>query len=349
MGTSNKVSEDQHLMGKGDPGDVMRAIVQHKYGSPEVLELQEVDKPIVGDDDVLIRVHAAGVNPADWHYMTGTPTLVRIGGGGLSKPKRSIPGLDLAGRVEAVGRNVTEFQRGDEVFGENARGYADYACVPPERVVRKPSSLTFEQAAAVPIAALTALQGLRDKGHLQASQKVLINGASGGVGTFAVQIAKAYGATVTGVCSARNVEMVRSIGADHVVDYTRGDFTETQERFDVILDTVGTRELSDLKRLLTTEGTYVGVGGPKTSFRLLSRMFKMFVTSVVGSQKMVSMLARQTKEDLVVLQEMLESGEVTPVIDRTYPLSETPEALRYLGEGHVRGKVVITVVPDPVA
>ncbi len=315
----------------------MKAIVQHEYGSPDVLQLQDVDRPTVGDDDVLIRVHAAGVNPADWHYMTGTPNLIRIGGGGFSKPKRSIPGLDLAGRVEAVGKNVGGFEPGDDVFGENKRGYAEYAVAPEERLVLKPANLSFEEAAAVPIAALTALQALRDKAQVQPGQKVLINGASGGVGTFAVQIAKSLGAEVTGVCSTRNVEMVRSIGADHVIDYTKEDFTQDGKRHDVILDTVGTRSLSDLKRVLIEKGIYVGIGGPKTSLRLLGRM-PMF-----GSQKMVSMLAKQTEEDLVVLSGLLESGEMTPVIDRTYPLSETPEALRYLGEGHVRGKVVIAI------
>jgi len=321
----------------------MRAIVQHEYGSPDVLRLQDVDKPMVGDDDVLVRVHAAGVNPADWHYMTGTPNLVRVGGGGLSKPKSNIPGLDLAGRVEAVGKNVSGFQPGDDVFGESKRGYAEYAAVPEDRVVLKPANLSFEEAAAVPIAALTALQALRDKAHLQAGQKVLINGASGGVGTFAVQIAKSFGAEVTGVCSTRNVEMVRSIGADHVVDYTKDDFTQRGERYHVFLDAVGTRSLSDCKRVLTENGLYVGIGGPKTSLRLLGRMVAMLATSMFGSRKMVSMLASQTKEDLVVLSDLLESGEMSPVIDRTYPLDETPEALRYLGEGHVRGKVVIAI------
>jgi NADPH:quinone reductase-like Zn-dependent oxidoreductase len=321
----------------------MRAIVIESYGSPDVLELREVARPVVGDDDVLVRVHAAGVNPADWHYMTGTPYLVRVGGGGFRRPKREIAGLDMAGRVEAVGRNVTKFEPGDEVFGENSRAYAEYAIAAENRCVRKPANVTFEQAAAVPIAGLTALQGLRDKGQIQPGQKVLINGASGGVGTFAVQIAEAFGAEVTAVCSTRNVEMVKSIGADHVIDYNKQDFTQTDQRYDLILDAVGNRSLHDCRRVLAPEGIYVGVGGPKNSFKLLGRMLGMAVISLVRSQKMVSMLARQTPEDLLVLHDLLESGAVTPVIDRTYELGEAAAALRYQGEGHGQGKIVITI------
>ena len=321
----------------------MKAIVYHKYGSPEVLELQEIDKPVVKDDDVLVRVHAASVNPADWHLLIGTPYLVRIVAG-LFKPKHTIPGIDVAGRVEAVGRNVKQFQPGDEVFGEHSRAYAEYVCVPEDGIVLKPANLTFEQAAAVPIAALTALQGLRDKGQIQLGHKVLINGASGGVGTFAVQIAKSFGAEVTGVCSTRNVDMVRSIGADHVIDYTQEDFTQSGQRYDLMLDAVGNRSLSDCRRVLSPKGVYVSVGAQVGDWLgPLTHVSKVLLASLVGSQKMVPMLAKQTKSDLVVLKELLEAEKVTPVIDRRYELSEVPEALRYQGEGHAQGKIVITV------
>lgn len=321
----------------------MKAITQHQYGAPAVLRFTTAEKPVPGDDHVLVKVHAAGVNPADWHYMTGKPFLVRIGGGGFLRPKRRIPGLDLAGRIEAVGKNVTALQPGDDVFGEAGGGYAEYATARQDAVALKPATISYEQAAAVPIAALTALQGLRDKGKLQQGDKVLVNGASGGVGTFAVQIAKALGAEVTGVCSTRNIEMVRSLGADHVVDYTQQDFTNSGERYEVVLDTVGSRPLSALKRVLSSDGVYIGVGGPKTTIRLLSRMLRMALISLAGQQKMVSMLAKQTKEDLEVLREMLESGQLTPVIDRSYELSEAETALRHLGEGHAQGKTVITM------
>ncbi len=321
----------------------MKAIVCPKYGSPNVLELQDVDKPIVGDDDVLVRVRASSVNPADWHYMTGTPYLVRVGGGGLRKPKRAIAGSDVAGEVEAVGSNVTEFQPGDEVFGGKGGAYAEYVAASEAGIVPKPANVTFEQAGAVAIAGLTALQGLRDKGRIQPGHKVLIIGASGGVGTFAVQIAKSFGADVTGVCSTRNVDMVRSIGADHVIDYTQEDFTRGGQRYDLILDAIGNRSLSACRRTMSANGVYVAVGGPKTSLGLLGRMFRMLLFSLVGSRKMVPMLAKHTKEDLVVLQDLLESGKVTPVIDRRYELSEAPAALRYQGEGHAQGKTVIAV------
>ncbi len=321
----------------------MKAIVYHKYGSPDVLELQEVDKPVVKDDEVLLRVHAASVNPADWHFLIGTPYLVRIVAG-LFKPKSKIPGLDVAGRVEAVGRNAKQFQPGDEVFGWDSRAYAEYVSVPEDGIVLKPANLTFEQAAAVPIAAITALQGLRDKGQIQPGQRVLINGASGGVGTFAVQIAKSFGAEVTGVSSTRNVDMVRSIGADQVIDYTQEDFTQSGQRYDLMLDAVGNRSLSDCRRVLNPKGVYVSVGAQVGDWiGPLTHVFKVLLASLVGSQKMVGLLAKRTKSDLVVLQELLEAGEVTPVIDRRYTLSEVPEALRYQGEGHAQGKTVITV------
>ena len=321
----------------------MKAIVYHKYGSPEVLELQEIDKPVVKDDDVLVRVHAASVNPLDWHLLTGTPYIARIGAG-LLKPKREIPGVDVAGRVELVGRNVQQFQPGDEVFGGSRGAYAEYVCVPEDRIVLKPANLTFEQAAAVPVAALTALQGLRDKGQIQLGQEVLINGASGGVGTFAVQIAKSFGAEVTGVCSTRNVDMVRSIGADQVVDYTQEDFTRLGQRYDLMLDAVGNRSLSECRRALSPAAVYVSVGAPVGDWiGPLTHVFKVLLASLVGSQKMVPMLARQTKKDLVTLQGLLEAEAVTPVIDRRYKLSEVPEALQYQGEGHAQGKTVITM------
>ncbi len=321
----------------------MRAIVQHQYGSPDSYELREIAKPTADEGQVLIRVHAAGVNPADWHMMTGTPRLVRVGGGGFLRPKSNVPGLDLAGRVEAVGDGVTEFQVGDEVFGETGRGYAEYATASVRQIVSKPAKLTFEEAAAVPIAALTALQGLRDKGQIEAGQKVLINGASGGVGTFAVQIAKAFGAEVTAVASTRNMEMVRSIGADHVIDYTNEDFTKSGQ-YDLIFDAVGTRSLSDCKRALTPAGRYVAASGPKASHKMLGRMLAVMVRSMRRSQKMMSMLAKSTPDDLAALRDLLESGEITPVMDRTYPLDKAADALRYQGEGHAQGKTVITMI-----
>lgn len=323
----------------------MRAIVQDRYGSPDSLELRDVAKPAPAAGEVLIRVCAAGVNPADWHLMTGTPSLVRVGGGGFRKPKANVPGLDLAGRIEALGDGVTEFQVGDDVFGEIGRGYAEYATAPIRHIVAKPANLTFEQAAAVPIAALTALQGLRDKGRIKSGDRVLINGASGGVGTFAVQIAKAFGAEVTAVCSTRNIEMVRSIGADHVIDYTQDDFT-TSGPYDLVLDTVGTRSLSAAKRALTPAGLYVAVSGPKTSRKMLTRMLMMAVRSVGRAQKMMTMLAKSTPEDLAVLRDLLESGRVTPVMEKTFPLSQVADAMRLQGEGHAQGKTVITLVDE---
>jgi NADPH:quinone reductase-like Zn-dependent oxidoreductase len=324
----------------------MKAIVYEKYGPPDVLELREVDKPVVGDDQVLVRVHAASVNPVDWHTMTGTPYMVRMMAG-LLKPKSEFLGVDFAGTVEAVGRDVTQFQPGDEVFGARAGAFADYVSVREERgVLKKPANVTFEQAGAVAVAAISALQGLRDKGQIQSGQKVLINGASGGVGTFAVQIAKSFGAEVTGVCSTRNVEIVRSIGADHVIDYTQEDFTRSEQRYDLMLDVAGNRSWSDCKRVLAEKATLVVVGGPKTNRWIgpLSQALKLRLRSLGESRRVVApFLAKIKKEDLVVLQKLLETGTVTPVIDRQYELSEAPEALRYLGDGHAQGKVVITV------
>ncbi|MFQ5837611.1 MAG: NAD(P)-dependent alcohol dehydrogenase [Thermoplasmata archaeon] len=311
----------------------MKAMVYQKYGSPDVLELQEVDKPTVTDGEVLVRVHAASANPLDWHFLRGTPLVVRIWAG-LVKPKRKILGVDVAGRVEAVGGKVTQFQPSDEIFGMKSGAFAEYLCVPEDGVVLKPANLTYEEAAAVPVAALTALQGLRDKGQIQPGHKVLINGASGGVGTFAVQIAKSFEAEVTGVCSTRNLDMVRSIGADRVIDYSEEDFTQTGGRYDLILDAVGNHSLSDCRRALHANGIYVAVAGS------LGRALWIAMT---GRKRMVSMLTKSNREDLGFLKELLETGKVTPVIDRRYPLSEVAEALRYLEEGHAQGKVVITV------
>jgi NADPH:quinone reductase-like Zn-dependent oxidoreductase len=323
----------------------MRAIVRDTYGSPDVLELQEIDKPDVTEDELLVRVRAASVNPVDWHSLTGTPYIVHLQDG-LRTPKSNRLGVDFAGQVEAVGTNVTQFRPGDEVFGGRNGAFAEYVCVREDRgVVLKPANLTFEQAAAVPVAALTALQGLRDKGHLQPGQKVLINGASGGVGTFAVQIAKALGAEVTGVCSTRNVDLVRSLGADHVIDYTQEDFTRSDQRYDLMLDIAGSKSWSECRRILNPQAILVIVGGPKTN-RLIgpvSHLVKVRLAALRSSQKVVFFLAKMNKADMVVLRGLLEAGDVTPVIDRRYELSEIADALRYLGEGHAQAKIVVTV------
>jgi len=324
----------------------MKAIVRSKYGSPDVLELREIEKPAVEDDHVLVRVHAASVNAGDWHSMRGKPYIIRLMLGGLFKPrtKNAVLGGDLAGRVEAVGGSVTEFQPGDEVFGMSIRTFAEYVSVSKVGIVRKPANLTFEQAAAVPVAAITALQGLRDKGHIRPGQKVLINGASGGVGTFAVQIAKSFGAEVTAVCSPRNVDMVRSLGADRVIDYTREDFTRDGQHYDLIFDVAGNHPFSECRRVLSTNGTLVMVGqSGRKKISILPLLTAPVVSRLRRRQKLVSFIAKRSKEDLTLLKELMEAGKVTPVIDRQYPLSEVPAALRYLGEGHARGKIVITV------
>ena len=320
----------------------MKAIVQETYGSPDVLELRDVEKPTPNDDQVLVRVRASSVNPADWHHVTGTPYLVRMGSG-LRRPKQAVPGTDMAGEVEAVGRNVTRFRPGDEVFGMRSGAYAEYVAVRADRIVRKPANVTFEEAASVPIAALTALQGLRDRGHLRAGHQVLVIGASGGVGTFAVQIAKALGAEVTGVCRTGNVDMVRALGADHVVDYTREDFVHSGRKYDVILDNVGNRSIADRRRVLKPTGTLVVVGGPKKN-RWIGPMGGVVLLSLrsrLGGPKMTFMLAKNDVDDLDTLRDLLDSKQVTPVVERTYPLREVPEALRYLGQGHAQGKIVI--------
>ena len=327
----------------------MKAIVYTKYGSPDVLGLQEVEKPTPKDDDVLVKIHAAATNPADWHLMRAEPFLARLENG-LLKPKNSRLGADVAGRIEAVGKNVTQLQVGDEVFGElplNQLGsFAEYVCVAEAFIALKPANLSFEQAAAVPLAAFTALQGLRDKGQIKAGQKVLINGASGGVGTFAVQIAKAFGAEVTGVCSTRNLELVRSIGADHVIDYTKEDFTKTGQRYDLIFDAVGNRSVSELKRALTPRGI-ASIAGFTSLPRLFQAMLIGPLLSRNDGQKIGLMAtAKANKKDLLFIKELLETGKVKPVIDRRYPLEQVPDALRYLETGRARGKVVITVEHD---
>ena len=325
----------------------MKAIVYEKYGPPDVLQLKEVEKPTPKDDEVLIKVHAASANPADWHLLRATPFLARLAVG-LLKPKYKILGSDIAGRVDAVGRNVKQFHPGDEVFGDRFAcgwgGFAEYVAVAENRIALKPANLTFEEAAAVPLAAFTALQGLRDKGQIQSGQKVLINGASGGVGTFAVQTAKSFGAEVTGVCSTRNVDMVRSIGADHVIDYTQEDFTKNGQTYDLIYCAVGNRSAADYKRALNPGGICVVAGFTTMSHMLFQVVFLGAWVSMTGSKKICAMgTVMPNKEDLVFIKELLEIGKVVPVIDRRYPLSETAEAIRYLEEGHAQGKVVITV------
>jgi len=320
----------------------MKAIVCTKYGPPEVLQLTEVEKPAPNDNEILVKVYASSVNPHDWRSMRADPFLVRLMGGGFLKPKHEILGVDIAGQVEAVGRNVKQFQPGDEVFGGiDFGGFADYVCATEDNLVIKPTSMKFEEAAAVPAAAISALQGLRNKGQIQSGQKVLINGASGGVGTFAVQIAKYFGGEVTGVCSTRNLDMVRSIGADHVIDYTEEDFTKSGQNYDLILALAGYHPILAYKRALSPKGIYVMCGGSN------AQMFQGLLIgpwiSMTGSKKMVVLSAKPNKKDLVFIQELLEAGKVVPVIDRRYPLSQVAEAIRYLEKGHAQGKVVITV------
>jgi NADPH:quinone reductase-like Zn-dependent oxidoreductase len=328
-------------------GDKMKAIVYCDYGLAN-LKLAAIAKPTPTDDQILVKVHAASVNPLDWHFIEGTPMIMRALGVGLRKPKDTRLGVDFAGTVEAVGKNVTQFKPGDEVFGGRDGAFAEYVCPRADRAVTlKPANITFEQAASVNIAGITALQAVRDKGKVQPGQKVLINGASGGVGTFAVQIAKSFGADVTGVCSTRNLDMVRSLGADHVIDYTKEDFTKGGQRYDVILDNVPNHSLSECRGVLTPEGKYVmiGGGGPNDNRWIgpFGRIIQALVVSPFVSQKMGMMMAQLTKSDLAILGDMMQSGKVKPVIDRTYKLSELPAAIAYLEEGHARGKVVITV------
>ena len=325
----------------------MKAIVYHEFGSPDVLRLEEVEKPVPNDNQILIKVRAVSVNPLDWHFMEGTPYLGRPLAFGFLKPTVTRLGVDYAGTVEAVGKNITEFKPGDEVYGNRFGAFAEYVVASDKSLALKPATLTFEQAASLPVAALTALQALRDNGKIQPGQKVLINGASGGVGTFAVQIAKTFGAEVTGVCSGRNVEMVRSLGADHVIDYTKEDFTKSGQRYDVIIDNVGNHSLSEYRRVLNPIGKYVLIGGGGVNDNRwtgpIGVVIKTLLLKPFISQEMKMMLADVNKEDLTFLADLMQSGKVTPVIDRTYTFSQLPEAMRYLEEGHARGKVVITV------
>ena len=323
----------------------MKAIVHDRYGPPDdVLDLKDIDKPVPTDDEVLVHVHAASTNGGDPAVVRGQPYVIRIMGFGLFKPKNKILGDDIAGRVEAVGKNVEQFQPGDEVFGFCTGAFAEYVCATQDSFAPKPPNITFEQAAAAPSSAVSVLQGLRDHGQLQPGQKVLINGASGGVGTFAVQIAKSFGAEVAAVCSTRNVDTARSMGADHVIDYTREDFTRIDERHDLILDVAANRSLSDCRRALTSRGTYVLIGGGRG--RWVGGLPRFFMTPALSpfvSQRMRAFFATRSHEDLVYVKDLLEAGKVTPIIDRTYPLSQTSQAVSYVEEGHARGKVVITV------
>ena len=324
----------------------MQAIVQDRYGEAgDVLRLEETGRPAIGDGEVLLRVHAAGVDRGVWHLMTGLPYPVRLAGYGVRAPKTRVRGREVAGRVEAIGKGVTSFQVGDEVFGIAEGAFAEYACAQPGKLARRPESLTAVQAAAVPVSALTALQAVRDHGHVHAGQKVLVIGASGGVGTFAVQLAKAFGAEVTGVCSTTKTDLVRSLGADHVVDYSLEDFTATGTRYDLILDIGGNTSLSRLRQALTPKGTLVIVGG-ETSGKWLGgtdRQVRAMVLSMFVSQKLGTFIAAVKQEDLLVLAQLAESGQLTPAVDRTFSLDEAPKAIRHLDEGHARGKVVVTV------
>jgi NADPH:quinone reductase-like Zn-dependent oxidoreductase len=343
--TDSKTSQgDQFQVASGN---TMKAIVNTQYGSPDVLQLKEVEKPALKDHEVLVKVHAASASAGDWHLLRAKPFLMRFTYGFL-KPKHTILGAAVAGRVDAVGRNVTQFQPCDEVFGDLSNcgfgAFAEYVSVPENALALKPTRLTFEEAATVPVSAVTALQGLRDQGHIQPGQKVLINGASGGVGTFAVQLAKAFGAEVTAVCSTKNMDMVFSLGADLVIDYTQADFTQTGERYDLILAANGYHPISAYQRALSPRGIYVMSGGS------MKQMFQAMLLgpwlSRKGSQKMGNLLAKPNQQDLIFMKDLLEAGKVIPVIDRRYPLRETAEAIRYLEKGHARGKVVITVTQN---
>jgi NADPH:quinone reductase-like Zn-dependent oxidoreductase len=316
----------------------MKAVVYTRFGSADVLRLQDVDKPVPGDGEILIKVRAASANAYDWRHLRADPFFIRLMGAGLLKPKHPILGADVAGQVEAVGGNVKQFRPGDEVFGDGSYGgFAEYVCVDENRFVLKPAELAFEEAAAVPMAGLTALQGLRDVGKIQAGQKVLINGASGGVGTFAVQLAKSFGTDVTGVCSTAKMELVRSIGADHVVDYTREDVTLNGQRYDLILDTAAYRSISKYRRILSPRGIYVLAGGAPV------RMFQLLFMPLAGAKNMKIVIAHIAQQDLLFMCDLLNAGKVRSILDKCFPLAQTAEALRYLEEGRARGKVIITV------
>ena len=325
----------------------MRAVLQEEYGPPsEVLALREIDRPAIADDEVLVRVHAAGVDQGVWHLVAGMPYLIRLMGVGLRRPKNGVPGMDVAGTVAEVGTTVTGFRPGDEVFGTGVGSFAEYARARPDKLAPKPANLTFEQAAAVPVSAITALQGLRDKGRVRPGQHVLVIGAGGGVGTFAVQVAKAYGARVTGVCSTAKVDLVRSIGADDVVDYTRDDFADGERHYDVIIDTAGNRTLSNLRRALTPRGTLVIVGAEEGGRWLqgLDRQLRALLLSPFIRQKLRPLFAMARAADLRDLREFIEAGKITPIVDRAFPLNEVPEAIRYMRDRRACGKVVISVV-----
>ncbi len=323
----------------------MKAIVYEKYGSPDVIQFKDVEKPMPKDDEVLIKIHAASVNAYDWHFLTADIFLIRFMGGGLLKPKNTRLGADVAGEIEAVGKNVKQFQPGDEVFGMVRGSFAEYACAPENALALKPAHTSFAEAAASPMAAITALQGLRDEGQIRAGQKVLINGASGGVGTFAVQIAKSFDTEVTAVCSTRNLEQARSIGAEHVIDYTKEDFTKSGQQYDLIFAANGYHPLAAYKRALTPKGIYVMAGGSPA--QIFQSMFLGSMMSETDGRKMTGVSAKRNQNDLIVIKELFEAGKVKSVIDRQYPLNETAEALRYLGAGHARGKVVITLEHSP--
>ena len=326
----------------------MKAIVQDRFGPPDVLRLADIGLPEAGADDVLVRVHAAALNPADWHILRGDPRIARLMGVGLTKPKARVAGIDAAGVVEAVGVNVRGLRSGDEVLGFARGAFAEYACAAADLVVPKPAALTFEQAAAVPIAATTALRGIRDVGQVTAGQRVLVNGAAGGVGSYAVQIAAALGAEVTGVCSTRSVELVRSLGAAHVVDYTREDFTGGRARYDVIFDNVSSLPLSRLRQALTPKGTLVlnGGGSPGHVFGPVAGIVRAVVANAFVSQRLRPLPSRQNREELLAVTGLIEDGKLTPVVGRTYPLADTVEGLRHVEQGHARGKIVVTVVGD---
>jgi len=323
----------------------MKAIIYTKYGPPEVLQLKEIEKPAPKENEVLVKVIAASINPADWHMIRGEPKFSRLVFG-LTKPKKIVPGIDIAGKVDAVGKNVKEFKPGDEVFGDTGWGgaFAEYVCLTENRIVTKPANISFEEGASISVAAISALQGLRDKGKIQSGQKVLINGSSGGVGTFAVQLAKQFGAEVSGVCSTKNLELVSSIGADKIIDYTKEDFTNTKQKYDLIIDNVANRSVTELKRALNPKGICVIIG-----FSSLSRMFQLMflgpLVSMIGTKKIVGLgTAKLNKEDLLFLKELLETGKIKPVIIKRFPLNEVPDAIRYLEQGHAKGKVIINIV-----
>jgi NADPH:quinone reductase-like Zn-dependent oxidoreductase len=323
----------------------MKAIVQERFGPPDVLQLADTDPPEVGAEDVLVRVQAAALNPADWHFLRGDPLVARLMGVGLTKPKAPVAGIDAAGVVETVGANVRRLRPGDEVLGFCRGAFAEYACAAEDKVVPKPASLTFEQAAAVPIAATTALRGISDVGEVKAGQQVLVNGAGGGVGTFAVQIAAALGAEVTGVCSTRNVELVRSLGAAYVVDYTTEDFTDGRIRYDMILDNVSSLPLTRLRGVLTPKGILVlnGGGSPGHVFGPIAVLLKAVVANLFVSQRLRPLPSKQKRDELLAVTALIEDGKLTPVVDRTYPLADTAAGLRHIEQGHARGKIVITV------